>query len=358
MSNKINSARWLNVQIKRSLKMNTKKILTVSFMLATTVLIALGGFWQPAAAKSTTVRLVESQTIGLGGRGLHVTNIPVGVSQVYLDTVGRNLPSRFSHKIDMKYRAPAMEVRFQDAKGGEVGRIDALVYVYFNIARTERNLWLKSGMQEIAIWFASQETGSWEICPTYFVHQSRGNGTVGRLACLAPGSGYYVLAQGDFSQYVPDPQTTSSKVVSAATPHPTTLKVRAYIDGRSQLIIQGNRVHWHHLDFAAPGRHFDAVVSQPTDLNEANWEPIWPDVPDSENRDCNCDSSSYEGIPNLARTDQPVWLDVSQGRGEVFILQQPSAANNYTLVIEFDDNPQMGPDWYEINLGYIVGASN
>ena len=76
-----------------------------------------------------------------------------------------------------------MEVRFQDAKGGEVGRIDALVYVYFNIARTERNLWLKSGMQEIAIWFASQETGSWEICPTYFVHQSRENGTVGRLAC-------------------------------------------------------------------------------------------------------------------------------------------------------------------------------
>ena len=333
--------------------MNTKKILTVSFMLAMTILITLGGLWQPAAAKSQIVRLVPGETIGLGTQGLHVTNIPRGVTHVYLDNVGRNLPSRFTYKMDMQYRAPAMEVRFLNAKDEQVERISAVVYVYFNIARAERELWHKSGMQEIAIWFANDQTGSWELCPTYFVHQSGGNGTVGRLACLARGTGYYVVAQGDFSKYIPKPQTVGgTKVAFATASQPTALKVRAYIDGRSQLIIQGNRVYWHHLDFAAPGRHYDAEVSQPTDLNQVNWMPIWPDEPDSENRDCNCDSSSYEGIPNLPKTDQPVWVDVVQGRGAVYIVQQPNAANDYTLIIEFDDNPLDGPAWYEIDLGY------
>lgn len=333
--------------------MKTKKLLTISIVLAMTVLIALGGFWQPAAAKSLIYPLVEDQTIGLGGRGLHVTNIPRGISHVYLDSVGRNVPPRFNPKIDMKYRAPAMEVRFLDAKGGEVLKVDALVYVYFNISRVERELWLKSGMDEIAIWFANEETGNWEICPTYSVHQSRMNKTVGRLACLAPGSGYYVLAQGDFSQYVSDPQTTGNeKATTTATLILTTLKVRAYIDGRSQLVLRGNEIYWHHLDFAAPGRHFDAEVNQPTYLNQVKWFPIWPDAPDRENRDCNCDSSSYQSVPSLVQADKMVQMDVVQGRGEVSILQQPSAANDYALIIELDDNPLSGPAWYEFDLSY------
>lgn len=333
--------------------MNTRKFSTVGMMLAMTVLIALSGAWRPAAARSGAIRLVPGETIGMGRQGLHVTNIPRGVSHVSLDNVGRNLPSRFTYKMDFQYRNPAMEVRFKDAKGGEVGRISAIVYVYFNLGRAERDLWSKSGMEGIAIWFANDQTGSWELCRTFFVHQSSGNGTVGRLACLAPGSGYYVLAQGDFGKYLPKPQTVGGeKAESAATPEPTALTVRAYIDGRSQLIIKGSLIHWRHLDFAAPGRHFDADVSQPTYLNQAAWMPIWPDVPDSENRDCYCESSSYDGIPNLPKTDQPVWMDVVQSRGSVIISQQPKAANDYTLIVELDDNPLDGPAWYEVELGY------
>ena len=333
--------------------MNTKKILTISLMLAMTVLVALGGTWQLAAAKSETIRLVPGQTIGLGVQGLHVTNIPRGVTHVSLENVGRDLPSRFAYKMDMQFRAPAMEVRFLDAKGGQVGRISAVVYVYFNIARAERDLWLKSGMQEIAIWFANDQTGSWELCPTYFVHHSGGNGVVGRLACLARGSGYYVLTQGDFSKYAPSPQAVgAAKAAPAAASIPTALKVRAFVDGRSQLIISGNMLHWRHLDFAAPGRHYDTEVSQPTYLNQNAWMPVWPDLPDPENRDCYCNSSSYQGIPSLAGAEDQVRLDVVQARGAVSILQQPSAANDYTLIIELDDNPLMGPDWYEIDLGY------
>lgn len=333
--------------------MNPRRIFTVSLLLVMTILITLGGFWLPVAAKSRIYRLEAGQTIGLGTRGMHVTNIPVGVTHVYLDNVGRNLPSRFVYKMDMQYRAPAMEVRFLDAKGGEVGQINAVVYVYFNIARAERDLWLKSGMEEIAIWFANDQTGNWELCPTYFVHQRGAHGMVGRLACLARGSGYYVLAQGDFSKYAPSPQAVgAAKATPAAASLPTALKVRAFVDGRSQLIIAGNMLHWRHLDFAAPGRHYDAEVSQPTYLNQTAWMPVWPDLPDTENRDCYCDSSSYQFIPSLAGAEDQVRLDVVQARGAVSILQQPSAANEYTLIIELDDNPFDGPAWYEIDLGY------
>jgi len=43
------------------------------------------------------------------------------------------------------------------------------------------------------------------------------------------------------------------------------LNVRAFIDGRSRLIVQGDTVRWHHLDSAAPGRHGGA--DEPTYLN-------------------------------------------------------------------------------------------
>jgi hypothetical protein len=541
--------------------MNTKKFLTVSMFLVMTVLIELGGFWQPAVAKSGTYPLVKGQTIGLGMQGLFVTNIPFGVTQVYLDNVGQ-IPARFNYKMDKQYRLPALEVRFQNSKGGEVARINALVYVYFEIAKAEHKLWSESGMQKLAIWFASLETDSWEICSTFYVNSTTGNNTYGRLSCLAPGSGYYVLAQGEMSKdqhnlqmiggansqsvtplnegangkpystdghtllllhldgnyigvqgevgtatgtkfsaghygqgvviddtdtltyktadnlnreqgaidfwlrpnwdgddeqsyvffevgkdwfnrmrvmkdgannlrfmlwdsateygvahnvadwqagewhrvivtwhdnnialyidglqvesssnaHVPDrlgdtisigsmsaegsfqanaiidelrisdvPRTGGTE--SASTGQPMTLKVCAYIDGRSQLIIQGDKVHWHHMDFAAPGRW---CADESTYLNQAIWKPTWPDVPGVENRNCNCDSSSYAGVPTMAKRNQTVGLDVVQSKGEVFIFQQPDATNNYTLIIEFDDNAIYGADWYEINLRYTV----
>lgn len=337
---------------KGSLTVNTKKILSISLLLAITILISLGGFWQPASAKSGVYRLVEDQTIGLGNQGIHVSNIPFRVSHVYLDNVGTHLPSHFSHKMDMRYRPPALEVRFMNTKGDEVMLISALVYVYFNIGRAERDLWFKSGMEKIAVWFASQETGKWELCPTYFVNQSPRDGTVGRLACLAPGSGYYVLGQGDFSGYLLKPNA-----VNVSNPQPTTLKVRAFVDGRSQLIIQGNTIYWHHFDFEAPGRWRFGGGSKPTYLNQSVWEPTWPDIPDSTNEFCDCDSSSYYCFPYLASKKQSVLLQVVEGRGSVHIVQQPDTDNDFTLIIELDDNPLEGADWYEVNLTYTVEIS-
>jgi hypothetical protein len=131
-----------------------------------------------------------------------------------------------------------------------------------------------------------------------------------------------------------------------------TLNISAYIDGRSRIIVRDDAVYWHHMDAAAPGR-LDGV-NEPTYLNGVAWYPIWPDIPDPLNRECYCDSSTYVGIPALALQDQSVSLDIVRARYSVTIVQQPEAANDYTLIVEFNDwpMPYAGADWYEINIEY------
>jgi hypothetical protein len=97
--------------------------------------------------------------------------------------------------------------------------------------------------------------------------------------------------------------------------------------------------------------------NQPTYLNSVRWEPTWPDIPDPTNEYCNCNSSIYRGIPNLARKNQRVWLDLVQGRERISVIQQPNADNDYTFILELDDNSYGGAEWYEVNLNYIVGRS-
>jgi phosphatidylserine/phosphatidylglycerophosphate/cardiolipin synthase-like enzyme len=128
------------------------------------------------------------------------------------------------------------------------------------------------------------------------------------------------------------------------------LKVRAYVDGRSQLVVRGRQAHWVHHDFAAPGRWL--LADLPTYLNDRPWTPTWPADFGPEVRDCHCPSSSTEGIPALPEKAQIVRLRPLEVRDRAEIVQQPSAANDYTLVLELDDNPSSGADWYEVELSY------
>ena len=150
---------------------------------------------------------------------------------------------------------------------------------------------------------------------------------------------------------------SSCDLAAQYTQGPTILNIRAYIDGRSQLIVQGNTLYWHHLDFDAPGRWELGDAIQPTYINHMKWHPTWPDVPDATNDFCYCYSAIYIGIPDLARINQRVWLDIVQGRGSFAVIQKPTINNNYMFIIEFDDNNFDGAEWYELNLNYIVGAS-
>ncbi|MBC8253851.1 MAG: SUMF1/EgtB/PvdO family nonheme iron enzyme [Ardenticatenia bacterium] len=156
--------------------------------------------------------------------------------------------------------------------------------------------------------------------------------------------------------HTPARAPTAAPAVTSTSMPVVVLTIGAYIDGRSQLVVQSGAVHWHHLDWAAPGRNSELGEIKPTFLNGAAWCPTWPDSPDAENRDCGCDSSTYVGIPPLAMQDQTVGLKADQARAKVTIVQQPQADNSYTLIVEFDDNDPLGADWYEVDIGYIAGG--
>lgn len=148
--------------------------------------------------------------------------------------------------------------------------------------------------------------------------------------------------------------------VSAASNTTSDLKpvkvitIEALIDGRSWLILQRNTAQWYHLDFAAPGRH--EFVNVPTMINGEEWFPVWPDVPDAENRDCQCYSSVFKGIkPGVQRNKLPVEIEVLEGRGAVSIVEYPSKENKNALVIEFDDNPYGGAVTYRIQIVFRSG---
>jgi hypothetical protein len=150
-----------------------------------------------------------------------------------------------------------------------------------------------------------------------------------------------VLAKSDQSVQ----PMTATKTVS--------LRIQAYIDGKSTLVLQGKGIHWYHLDFSAPGR--EGYVNNPTIIKTSqwvDWYPQWPDGFGYEVRDCHCSSSSYTAIPALAKQVQTVSLKVTNARGTVKILKQPTAANKYLFVVEFNDDPQDGADWYDITLKY------
>ena len=128
------------------------------------------------------------------------------------------------------------------------------------------------------------------------------------------------------------------------------IAVMAQIDGRSQLAIRGDSVQWFHFDDAAPGREGSSVLS--TFINGIEWIPGWPDQLSTENRDCECASSIFEGLdPALADDQVGVELEILRARGEVSIVETPSVDNGFTLVIEFTD-PQGGPDWYEVRINH------
>lgn len=138
------------------------------------------------------------------------------------------------------------------------------------------------------------------------------------------------------------------QAAQAAKPQ-RTLTIEAWVDGRSWLILRKNTLQWYQLEFAAPGRLEFADL--PTLVNGEEWYPVWPDVPDAENRDCYCYSSVLKGVkPFLHRNKLPVEINVLESRGPVSIVEYPSAENDYAMIIEFDDNGPGGAANYKIEI--------
>ena len=149
---------------------------------------------------------------------------------------------------------------------------------------------------------------------------------------------------------------TAGAVTGAAVSTGGLIRVQAWVDGRSQLILQGDTARWHHFDFAAPGREF---ANEPTTIDGVDWFPTWPDVPDVQNRDCNCDSDTFTGVnPPVPQAAAVVSLIPVQARGPMSIVQSPTSGNEYTLIVQFNDNAPPGAAWYIVDINVGVGSAN
>jgi hypothetical protein len=125
------------------------------------------------------------------------------------------------------------------------------------------------------------------------------------------------------------------------------LRVRAFIDGTSRILLHGSTLKWHHIEASAPGlweKHND-----PTYLDNLPWTPTWPSSGDAKS--CNCMSSSSNAVPPLPAKAQTVTLTPIAVRDEAKIREQPSATNDFTATIELHDG-NTGAAWYEVVLAY------
>ena len=125
-----------------------------------------------------------------------------------------------------------------------------------------------------------------------------------------------------------------------------TLEISALIDGRDQLIIQGDTLQWHHFDFAAVGRHLGR--NEPTIItttlngilvmDHVAWIPDWPLPPPDEIR-FEAFSSVFTGLtPAIPSQDIPVTLQAIDARSILHLVQLPATSNGFATILEFDDN--------------------
>lgn len=137
------------------------------------------------------------------------------------------------------------------------------------------------------------------------------------------------------------------------------LKVKVWIEGQSQLIIQGNTAQWHNLSYVAPG--YEAPYGDPpapTYLTTKNMKTMaWTPGAWSNGTSGDTTSDKFTGLSApLAAVEQTVTLTANHVRDMAAIIQQPAAANGYTLIVDFDDTSSGGAYWYEVSLEYTSGV--
>ncbi len=138
------------------------------------------------------------------------------------------------------------------------------------------------------------------------------------------------------------------------------LKVKAWIDGRSWLIIRGNTVYWHNLSWNAPG--YENPYGDPPaptylttkDMKTVAWTPSgW-----SNGTSGDTTSDKFTGLSApLAAVDQTVTLKANHVRATAAIVQQPESGNGYTLIVEFNDEESSSAYWYQVTLDYVSGIA-
>jgi hypothetical protein len=106
-------------------------------------------------------------------------------------------------------------------------------------------------------------------------------------------------------------------------PSKNTIGIKAYIDGKDILKIQGNKVWWQHEQAGFPGDPKGG--NQPTFINGIAWRPQW----DGSN------SIPFETLAPVFRPKSPAQVTLTKlsGRGDAAISELPTPENNGTLSV-------------------------
>jgi hypothetical protein len=165
-----------------------------------------------------------------------------------------------------------------------------------------------------------------------------------------------VIALGWKSAGTHPADAEATKTGSSTQPKPETVRVRvsALIDGRSIINIRNNRLWWHHLDWAAPGR--EGGRNEATIINGAKWYPTWPAQWDRDVRCGDCVSSFFDlssiGVHLGATPILQTFTAIKARSSKAFVKTSPAAANGYLTEIELDDNALISADLYEVLLEF------
>jgi len=124
--------------------------------------------------------------------------------------------------------------------------------------------------------------------------------------------------------------------------------VRAYIDGKSDLVFMNNFVSWFNEEGDVPGKW--AGSNQPTIIDGAAWYPNgWTALRDAAT--CQAFGPVVPGIP---RRNCSVSVSKTQTtRANVGVLNEPTKDNNFTTRIQIWDS-QEGADWAEITISWVA----
>jgi hypothetical protein len=140
------------------------------------------------------------------------------------------------------------------------------------------------------------------------------------------------------------------------------LEIEALIDGRDQLIVQGNTLQWHHFDFSAVGRHqgqnLPTIISTQlngvTLMDRVEWIPDWS-APPPNGIVPEEFSSVFNGLtPALPFAELSVQLIEIESRNSTTIVELPTAANGFSTIIEFNDNPAGSSEIYIARLEFDI----
>jgi hypothetical protein len=129
-------------------------------------------------------------------------------------------------------------------------------------------------------------------------------------------------------------------------------KLQAQIDGRSQLVLDDHSAQWKHFEFSAPGNALcGRGIFYPTVIRGISWYPVWPIGRTCERSFCDCDSEVWHGVmPAVPNTLMGASLEILGARGPCMIVEEPTRANGFRVVVEFNDNDFEGAAWYEVDL--------